>query len=163
MVRRLYVIVALGAASLNLSGCAPKLGAGQYSVSDVKGGMSNVHYGTIVSKNTVQINTKEAGDESRPGTGAVMGAVAGGALGSQIGGGRARYATGALGALAAGVAGHFVEEYMTTAEGFSYQIKLDRGGLVNVTQGTDPVLSVGQRVSVVEPTSGRGRARVVPA
>jgi hypothetical protein len=41
-----------------------------------------------------------------------------------------------------------------------YQIQLDRGGLITMRQGADPILQAGQRVMVINASGGHGR--VIP-
>jgi outer membrane lipoprotein SlyB len=48
---------------------------------------------------------------------------------------------------------------LTDQEGMEYQVQLDRGDLVTMRQGADPMFRAGQRVMVVD--SGRGQGRVI--
>jgi outer membrane lipoprotein SlyB len=153
--KKLLLVAATTAAALSLSGCAPKLGGNDYAVRGV-GEISETVRGTIVSMHVVNISAK---DQSGPGAGALAGGVAGGLLGSQIGKGRGPMVAGVVGALGGAALGHLAEGKLTEQEGFEYQIQLDTGGLITVSQGAEPRLALGQRVLVIK--SGRDRSRVV--
>lgn len=143
-----------------LSSCAPRVGGDHYSIHGV-GELSNSEKGTIVAARVITISAKSTQQDNQLGAGAAVGGVGGAVLGSQLGGGRGRYVTGTLGALAGGVAGHLLEQKLTDQEGMEYHVKLDSGRTVVVSQGMDPRMAVGQRVTVIE--SMKDRSRVVPA
>lgn len=143
-----------------LSGCAPSIGGNDYSVSGT-GQVSETLPGVIVAKRVVKVNAKSPEHENDIGVGTVAGGVAGGVLGSQIGGGKGAIVAGTLGAVGGAVAGHFAEKKLTEQEGYEYQVKLDDGRLLTLSQGKTPDLLVGQRVLMIVPTNG-GRSRVVP-
>ena len=149
------LILAVSSLSLMMSACAPKLGGNDYSAKGV-GEISQTFKGTVVSSRPIMINSADG----KPGAGAVIGGASGALLGSTVGGGKGRLVTGVLGGLAAGAAGHFLEQKMSEQEGFEYQVQLDQGNVVTVAQGADPKLAVGQRVLVIQ--SGKDRSRVVP-
>lgn len=143
--------------TIAITGCASDLGGSSYSEAGV-GEVSRTQSGTVVAVRSVKISGKPGGG---PGVGAAIGGVSGAVIGSQaFGGGRGRAVTGVLGALAGGTAGHFAEKKLREQQGFEYRVKLDKGGTVSVTQGAEPRLATGQRVSVIY--GRRGRARVVP-
>lgn len=158
--KNIVIIAATTAASLALSGCAPKLGGSDYSVRGV-GEVSQTYRGTIVSARPIMIQAKTAEAQSQPGAGALVGGLAGGVLGSQVGKGKGQVVAGALGALGGAAAGHFAEQKLTEQEGMEYQVQLESGALITVAQGAEPRLFVGQRVLVIK--SDRERSRVVPA
>jgi outer membrane lipoprotein SlyB len=145
--------------AVTASGCAPRIGASNVSVQGA-GRMSETLRGVIVAARPVTISARSAETDNQPGAGAVIGGLSGAILGSQIGGGRGRAVTGVLGALGAGVAGHMIEQKLTDQEGMEYQIQLDRGGLITMRQGADPILQAGQRVMVINASGGHGR--VIP-
>ena len=141
--------------SLLLSSCAPQIGGNHYSSSNV-GEISQTYRGRISSVRVVEIHAKDA---SEMGEGAVLGGLGGAVLGSQLGKGSGSVVTGILGAAAGGFAGHAAQQNLTKQQGFEYQIQLDSGNLITLTQGATPELVVGQRVLVIE--SSKGRSRVV--
>jgi len=91
------------------------------------------------------------------GTGAVLGAAAGGVIGHQIGhGGGATV----LGALAGGFAGNAIQNQTERRPGQHIYVQLDNGVSIVVTQPADDALRAGDRVVI----QGDGRdARVVRA
>lgn len=151
----LSAVIAVSAAPL--TGCQSSLGGSDYSEGGV-GEVARTEPGTIVAVRSVRISGKADGG---PGAGAAIGGVSGAVLGSQaFGGGRGRAITGVVGALAGGAAGHYAEKKLREQQGFEYRVRLDKGGTISVTQGAEPRMSTGQRVSVIY--ARRGRARVVP-
>jgi outer membrane lipoprotein SlyB len=88
-------------------------------------------------------------------------------LGSQIGQGKGSVIAALAGAAAGGVAGHMIGQKLTDQEGMEYQIQLDRGGIVTMRQGADPIMHVGQRVMIINSSKdvlnhGGGNSRVIP-
>ncbi len=150
------LIMTLSAASIMLSACTPKLGGDDYSTSGA-GEISQTFKGTIIAMRPVAINNNPNGSL---GAGAVIGGLSGALLGSTIGGGKGRLVTGVLGGLAGGGAGQLIENKMGEQQGTEYQVQLDRGDVITLTQGEEPKMAVGQRVLVIQ--SGKDRSRVVP-
>jgi len=155
--KKFLLVAALTTAALSLSACTPKLGGNDYSARSV-GEISETLKGTVVSMRVVNISAKDA---STPGVGALGGAVAGGVLGSQVGKGSGPAVIGTLGALGGAALGHYAEGRLTEQEGFEYQVQLDRGDIITLSQGAEPRLAIGQRVLVIK--SNKDRSRVVPA
>ena len=155
--KKFLLVAALTTAVLSLSACAPKLGGNDYGVRGV-GEVSETLRGTVISMRVINISAKDA---STPGVGALGGAVAGGVLGSQVGKGHGPAVIGTLGALGGAALGHYAEGRLTEQEGFEYQVQLERGDIVTVSQGAEPRLAIGQRVLVIK--SNKDRSRVVPA
>lgn len=145
-------------ATLANSGCAPRIGANNVSIQSA-GEMSQTLRGTVVGARVVTISASSPGMDNQPGAGALIGALGGGLLGSQIGQGKGSVVAGVAGAAAGGVAGHLLGQKLTDQEGMEYQIQLERGDLVTMRQGADPMLRVGQRVMVIN--AGRGHGRVI--
>lgn len=114
-----------------------------------------VQTGRIVAIDPVKI---EGGNQ----TGSLVGAVAGGFLGSNIGSGRAANTAGAVGgALAGGAIGSHVEQGMTSRQGIRITVRLDDSKrTVSTVQQVSPreQFQVGDRVRYI--TSADGRARV---
>ena len=80
------------------------------------------------------------------GLGVVGGAVVGGLLGSQIGGGSGKNVATVLGAVGGGVAGNEVEKRSRATTAYRVSVRMDDGTLRTVTQSTAP--TVGQKVSL---------------
>jgi len=80
------------------------------------------------------------------GLGVVGGAVVGGLLGSQVGGGSGKNVATVLGAVGGGVAGNEVEKRSRATTVYRVNVRMDDGTLRTVTQSTAP--AVGQKVSV---------------
>lgn len=136
-----------------LTGCAPKLGGSDYDVRGV-GEVSKTMPGVILAKRVVKIN---AADPTQPGIGAGGGAAAGVLGGSMIGQGDGNLLAMGLGALIGGFAGHALEQEATSQEGFEYQVRLENGSTIALSQGAEPSLCVGQAVFVIEGIKGRSR------
>lgn len=147
------VIIAGGVA---ISGCAPRIGANNVSIQGV-GQMSETLRGVIIAARPVTISASSQAMDNQPGPGALLGAVGGGLLGSQIGQGKGSVLAGVAGAAAGGVAGHFIGQKLTDQEGMEYQVQLERGSIVTMRQGADPMFRVGQRVMVINSANGQGR------
>jgi outer membrane lipoprotein SlyB len=94
----------------------------------------------------VQIDT--AGGTKLAGQG--IGAVAGGLLGNQVGGGKGKTLATVAGALGGAVAGNAVASRRFAQQGLQITVKLDSdAGVVAVTQAADPAIAVGERVEVI--------------
>ncbi|XUW91451.1 glycine zipper 2TM domain-containing protein [Burkholderia sp. M6-3] len=98
--------------------------------------------GEVVAVNTVQ----EA--EPTTGLGAVGGAVAGGLLGNQVGGGRGRILTTIAGAVGGGLAGNGIEHAVRKATSYQVQVRMQDGSYRNFNYSTQPPVQVGERVHV---------------
>jgi outer membrane lipoprotein SlyB len=113
----------------------------------------SVNPGRITSIRNVTIQ----GDNT---AGTLIGGVAGGALGSNIGSGRTSNTAGAIGgALVGGAVGSHAQQRMQTRSGIEITVRLDSGGSVAVVQevSANERFNVGDRVRVL---SGGGRTRV---
>jgi outer membrane lipoprotein SlyB len=80
------------------------------------------------------------------GLGVVGGAVVGGLLGSQVGGGGGKSVATVLGAVGGGVAGNEVEKRSRATTTYQVRVRMDDGSVRTVTQATAP--AVGQKVTV---------------
>jgi outer membrane lipoprotein SlyB len=98
--------------------------------------------GEVVAVNAVQ--------ESEPttGLGAVGGAVAGGLLGNQVGGGRGRVLATIAGAVGGGLAGNGIEHAVRKATSYQVQVRMQDGSYRNFTYSSQPTVQVGERVHV---------------
>jgi outer membrane lipoprotein SlyB len=140
--------------SLLVAGCSNDYSGNTYEGRAV-GEVSRTGVGTIIAMR--KINIKPEGDKL--GSGALIGGTTGALAGSMFGKGGGKLLGAGIGALAGGMAGHAIQN--RSQDGFEYTVRLENGGIVTVTQGTTPSLSVGQKVFVIDSDSGRGR--VVPA
>lgn len=80
------------------------------------------------------------------GVGAVGGAVVGGLIGSQMGGGDGKKAMAVLGAVGGGMAGHEIEKRQRATTLYQVKVRMDDGTHRTLTQATAP--AVGQKVTV---------------
>jgi outer membrane lipoprotein SlyB len=96
--------------------------------------------GKVESVNAV----KQKGEGT--GLGVVGGAVVGGLLGHQMGGGSGKKVTTVLGAVGGGVAGNEVEKHARATTVYQVKVRMDDGSLRTLTQSSAP--AVGQKVTV---------------
>ncbi len=137
--------------ALMLNACTSNIGANQYSTS-ATGEVNRALKGTVVSVRAVTV-------QSNNNAGMLIGGAAGGVAGSTIGGGDTAHILGAIGgAVLGGIAGDAAQNQLSKQGGYEYVIELDNGSMVTITQGTDVLLSPGQRCLVLY---GK-QARVVP-
>ena len=99
--------------------------------------------GTVASIEPV----KEKGQGS--GAGAVMGAIAGGVIGHQFGGGRGKDLATAAGAIAGGVAGHKAEEQIRATSYYRVGVRMENGGYQTVNIADPAGIAVGTPVRVI--------------
>ncbi|MCL6263102.1 glycine zipper 2TM domain-containing protein [Craterilacuibacter sp. RT1T] len=160
-------VLALGLV-LAMTGCANTGGMGNLGELGNLGALENqgqggggynnpqLRFGRVVSISPVQIPSA-----SHLGIGSVIGAVAGGLLGSQVGGGTGRDVAAVLGALGGGYLGNRLEQNQNAQPqaGQYVVVSLQNGVNVGVTQPASGQLFVGQNV-VIEGSGNE--ARVVP-
>ena len=159
---KLTSITVACAALLTLGGCAtnpmtgtgvPQASANGYTVSGAQS-VQAVQLGTVLAVRPVEI----AGQGS--GIGAIGGALAGGAIGHQIGNGNGQKLATVMGALAGLMGGQALEGSAAKEAGLLVTVRLDGGQVLAITQAADVRLAVGERVQVL---AGRdGKARVLP-
>ncbi len=141
--------------ALTLAGCAAQIGVNQYDSSAV-GSVNRARMGTIVSVRQITVA------DSNGSLGTTIGGIAGGVAGSQIGSGSTAAVLGAVGgALVGGAAGNMAQRGLSSQSGYEYVVQLDGGGLITVTQGSDVLMTTGQRCMVLY-GSGSERARIIP-
>lgn len=87
---------------------------------------------------------KEKGQGS--GLGAIGGAVVGGLLGNQVGGGNGKKVMTVVGAVGGGLAGHEAEKHVRATTAYDVQVRMEDGS-VRTFRRTEP-LSLGTRVTV---------------
>lgn len=139
-------------AMLLAAACAPRIGSNDYSYSGVRQA-SNAFPCTVVSVRSVNVSS----DDNSAGT--ILGGVAGGVAGSTIGHGSSAHTFGALGGAAAGMLlGNLAQDSMMKQGGYEYIVRTDSGQTYSVTQGTDTLLSAGQRCMFIN----GAESRVIP-
>ena len=97
----------------------------------------------VVSATRVETRQGEAGP-----TGVVGGAVLGGALGHQMGGGSGKTAMTVLGAVGGGVAGHAVEKKIKQTQVWITTVTLKDGSIRSYEAKADPELRAGDVVKI---------------
>lgn len=132
--------VALGLGIAALSGCATTQGPNTFTRSEA-GRTQTVEAGTVTAVRDVTIQNE--GSNVATATGAVLGGVAGNAMG----GGRGRTATTVAGAAAGGAAGNAMSQ--SSHPGVEVTVQLDSGRTIAVVQdGSSKQFRVGDRVNV---------------
>ena len=143
--KRLLPVLAIGA--LTLAGCAntAPLGGNVYTGSQA-GASQTVTFGTIEAVRVVQIQA-----DSRAGgiIGTGGGAVIGGLLGRQVGGGSGRDLATAAGVIGGAVGGSRIEEAANRVDALEMEIRRDDGQRVVVVQKADQRFQTGQRVRLI--------------
>lgn len=145
-------IISLLFCPLLLISCAQKsLTGDSYSRSEA-GQAQSVQAGQVTSIRSVNI---EGGTR----TGAVLGSVAGGFLGSEVGSGSGRTAATIGGSLLGGAIGSRTQKAVSSRQGIDIEVQLDDGRTVSIVQEVNPnePFAVGERVRVL---SGRGGDKV---
>lgn len=171
--RHSSLIFAAIAAALGLAGCATMpQGFGGYgynqrpfpnAASIYTPGESqqvqHVRLGTVIAVQRVQIDTATG----RKLTGEGVGALAGGLLGHQIGGGNGKTLATVAGAFGGAVAGNAIAAHGYKQPGLQITVRLDqRAGTIAVTQNASTPIMVGERVEVIGSGYGDEPARVEP-
>ncbi|RKQ96326.1 outer membrane lipoprotein SlyB [Kushneria sinocarnis] len=141
-----YLAVAL-LGMLTLGGCA---NSDIYSGNTYTGNQAktarNVTYGTVTGVRPVTI---QAGNQNDTGLGGIGGAILGGLLGNQVGGGSGRVLATAVGGIGGAVAGKKVEDSANRVGAYEIQIRTESGQDVVVVQKADTQYQVGQRVRLI--------------
>ncbi|MEG0837468.1 MAG: glycine zipper 2TM domain-containing protein [Akkermansia sp.] len=139
-----------------LNSCADKFGATEVYKEGQIGVAQTAQVGTVRSVENVRIEGNDAK------TGTALGAIAGGLSGAMLGGGNARLATGAGGALLGAFAGNQLDKAISEKNGQRITVKLDGvKTLITIVQELNKrnPIYVGQRVQVYQ---GGNSSRVVP-
>ena len=131
----------LGLAAL-LAACQADIGSNQY-------GTSSVGRAAAASPCSV-ISVRQVSVKSDNNMGAIAGALVGGVGGYGIGSGSTAHNLGAVGgALLGGYAGDKAQGALSSQAGYEYVVRLDNGQVMTLTQGTDVLLSPGQRCMIL--------------
>lgn len=134
---------------LAVAACAPRIGSNDYDYGSVRQA-SNGFPCTVMSVRQVNVNSS---DNS---AGGMLGGVAGGVAGSTIGHGRSSHTIGAIGGALAGMAvGALAQDQIMSQGGYEYVVRTDSGQIYSVTQGTDTLLSAGQRCMLINGATSR--------
>jgi outer membrane lipoprotein SlyB len=134
-----------------LAACSPNLSPDTYATAAVQQA-NKVEQGVVIGVREVKVDV--AGT-----TGAVTGGAAGGIAGSQVPGGSATAAFGALGGtLVGGLIGSGVEKAAGATRAFEYVVRKPNGDLISVTQRDHVPLALGEKVLVI----AGAQARIVP-
>ncbi|APZ43519.1 hypothetical protein [Acidihalobacter ferrooxydans] len=153
--KRSWVVVGVLAPLVLLGGCATE----NYSAQTYQTGLSaqRVELGSIVAMRKVALQQPNN-------AGGPVGTIAGGILGSQLGGASHSFALHGLGmlggAVIGGMLGQSVGNQVTGRVGELITVRLDSGKLVAITQASNPNLQVGEKVQVLYGQDGR--TRVLP-
>ena len=136
-----YLLV--GFVSLCLLACASSNSGSVYSRDEARK-TQTVKTGVVESVRSVKLE----GTKSPVGT--IAGGAVGGVAGSSVGGGRGSAIMAIIGAVAGGLLGSAAEEGITRKDAFEITVKLDGGGMVAVVQEADEVFKAGDKVRLVE-------------
>lgn len=99
-----------------------------------------------VIENVREINTRAEGS----GVGAAGGAVLGGLLGNQVGGGHGRQLATVAGAIGGAVAGNQIEGNIKSTRSYDITVRLDNGSTRTIHQSAVPAWGVGDQVRIVD-------------
>ena len=125
-----------------LAACQADIASNQYGTSSV-GRASAASPCSVISVRQVQV-------KSDNNAGMLAGALAGGVGGYAIGSGKTAHNLGAVGgALLGGYAGDKAQGALSSQMGYEYVVQLDNGQVMTLTQGTDVLLSPGQRCMIL--------------
>ena len=157
---RKHTALALAALLLSfpaMGGCSSNVGGYDYKAGQAQQSYS-VHQATVVGVQPVTIHGDTRDQQT---LGGFIGAVAGAALGSTIGGGGGRTLAAVGGGLLGGAAGAGAGTLTSRETGLQITLRDDYGNEEIVVQGAEPALQPGQRVRVI--VGADGSRRVEPA
>ncbi len=133
---------------LALAGCGTT--SDRYTTTDSSRAYDDRYYSSAYCDNCGVVESI-AVNQSRPGVGAgaVIGGLAGAAVGSQIGDGRGQTAATILGAAGGAYAGHKIQQNQRENNQVRFTVRMQDGTIRNVFQPDNPGLRVGDAVRVV--------------
>jgi len=144
-----YLLITSLVSAITLTGCAdmmsPSQGSSYYPQQGSSYQTQSEQKGVVESVRNVMINTGQSGI----GIGTIGGAVLGGLAGSAIGQGHGSVAAAVGGAAVGGVIGHQIEKNANTRPGLEITVRLEHDGYVTVTQDANEQIYVGERVLVI--------------
>lgn len=130
--------LSISAVVLLLTGCQADINSNQYATSSV-GKVSSAAPCSVLSVRQVSVKSNNQ-------LGTVIGSLAGGVAGYSIGSGSTAHNLGAIGgAVLGGMAGNATQGALSSQGGYEYVVKLDNGQVMTITQGTDVLLTPGQK------------------
>jgi outer membrane lipoprotein SlyB len=141
------------AALLALSGCADMNTPGNAAGTPLpypQSTHSQTRYGVVQSIDLVRADGGTVG-VNNIGIGTIAGAVVGGILGNQVGGGSGNTAATVIGAAGGAYAGHQLEkrnQSQPAGDAFKFTVRLNDGSYQSVTQSTNADIRVGDRVQI---------------
>ncbi len=141
---------------VGIAGCTPANTGNLVNANQAQAAQS-VSFGTVTNARNV---TLQGGNAPASVTGTIAGGIVGGLLGNQVGGGLGRDIATAVGATAGAAAGNAAANAATTQASVEWTVELESGRSISVIQ-SEPMLSIGQRVQVIQ--SGNGTTRLQPA
>jgi outer membrane lipoprotein SlyB len=100
--------------------------------------------GVIESTRMIETNGQASG------IGAVGGAVVGGLLGNQVGGGNGKKAMTVVGAVGGALAGNHIEKRVNTTTTFEVLVRMNNGSSRTIYESVQPVWRKGDRVKIVD-------------
>jgi len=125
-----------------LAACQADIDSNQYGTSSV-GRAAQASPCSVISVRQVSV-------KSDNNMGAIAGALVGGVGGYGIGSGKTAHNLGAVGgALIGGYAGDKAQGALSHQMGYEYVVQLDNGQVMTLTQGSDVLLSPGQRCMIL--------------
>lgn len=151
-------------AAFALAGCAPlppglqgylPNSADTYTPGQTQN-VQRVLLGTVLAVRHVEI--QPAANSRMLASGA--GALIGGLLGHQIGGGKARTLATVAGAVGGAIGGNMVDSHVQRRPGLQVTVRLNNGNVINVTQAADVHVTAGQGVQVIGGGYGNQPVRI---
>ena len=139
-------------AILLINACTSRIDSNQYSTSST-GEVNRVARCTVVSVRPVTV-------QSNNNAGSIFGGAAGAAAGTLLGSNDATQIVGGIGgAVVGGLLGDAAQSGLSKQNGYEYIVELTNGSLITVTQGTNNLISAGQKCMVLY---GK-KAKIIPA
>ncbi|AQQ43290.1 glycine zipper 2TM domain-containing protein [Burkholderia cenocepacia] len=150
------ILASLIATSILLTGCAGLVPTNNQYTAQQANSIVHVSYGTIIAMREVQMKEKTSG------IGTAAGAIAGGALGSQVGGGKGSWLGAAVGVLGGGVIGQAIERNFSNSKAIEFILRMeDTGTTISITEKTDEKFAVGQRVQLIGTDKNNARIAAI--
>ena len=141
MIHRLVFAACAVSIAAVLTACAA---AGTGSLASIgKPAPVRVEHGTVQS-----IQVYRQGDAQPVDVGTLIGGIAGGVIGHQVGGGQGSTVTTIGGAIAGAVIGHEIEKRRVEGSRYRITVRLDSGATLSVEEADDVNIRVGDRVRV---------------
>ena len=137
-----------------LGGCAKEIDSDLYTEENF-GEASNVYHGVIINVRKVKMQQGDKLENNK--TGKAVGALSGAVIGSQFGGGSAKWVTGAAGGIGGAFLGSLAEKKLKSQDALEYIVKLADGTSRSIVQGLNPYFAVGQKVLVMMNKYNRSR------